>query len=590
MARVASSTDAARWARYLPGVHVLLHYDRGWLRHDVLAGLTVAAYLIPQVMAYAQIAGLPAVAGLWAMCAPLVVYALVGPSRQLSVGPESTTALMTAVGVGALVATVGAERYAEVAALLAIAVGIVCVVGWVARLSFVANLLSRPVLVGYLLGVAVLMIVSQLGKVTRTAVAGDGVGGELLSWLEGLGSAHLPTVLMASGVLVALYCFRLFMPTWPGPLLVMLAAAGVTALLGADDLGLAIVGEVPSGLPRPSVPSLVGVDVLALLPYALGIAIVGYSDNVLTARAFASKRNEDVDAAQELLALGALNIATGFFHGFPSSSSSSRTVLGDAMGSRSQLHSLVALAAIVAVLLVAGPVLGSFPLAALGGVIIYAATRLIDVAEIRRIARFRRSELVLTFATAAAVVGLGVLAGIALAITLSILNLIRRIAHPHDGVLGYVPGLAGMHDVDDYPTASQVPGLVVYRFDAPLVFANARDFSRRALAAVEHTSQPVEWFVLNAEANVEVDLTAVDTLVELRRKLQERGVVFAMARVKQDLRDDLVKAGFVGDSDTELIFATLPTAVAAYARWYEGRHGRRPTGLPDNLPAPPPPG
>ena len=571
------------WRRYLPGLDVLLHYDRTWLRGDVLAGVTVCAYLIPQVMAYAQIAGLPAVYGLWGMCAPLLVYALVGASRQLSAGPESTTSLMTAAGVGAIVAVVGPDRWPEVASALAVVVGVLCLVGWVARLGVLATLLSKPVLVGYLAGVAVLMIASQLGKVTRLDVAGSTPFEAVVSLAAQAREVHVPTLALAAASLVVLLALWRWRPLWPGPLLVMLVG-GVVAGLWGDALGLQVVGPLPEGLPRPALPVVPGLDVWALVPIAAGIAVVGYSDNMLTARAFAARRREDTDAEQELLALGVVNVATGLLQGFPSSSSSSRTVLGDAMGSRTQLHSLVALLGVVAVLLVAGPLLSTFPLAALGAVIMYAAARLVDVGEIGRIARFRRSELVLTAGTAVAVVWLGVLPGIGMAVGLSILNLVRRIAHPHDGVLGYVPGLAGMHDVDDYTAAAQVPGLVVYRYDAPLVFANSHDFLTRALASVERTPTPPEWFVLNAEANTEVDITAVETVEELRATLEARGIQFALARVKQDLREDLAASGLLDAVGEGRVFPTLPTAVAAYAAWYEVRHGVRPAGLPEGFP------
>lgn len=567
------------WRSLLPGVAVLRSYQRSWLRPDVIAGLTVAAYLVPQVMAYAEIAKLPPVVGLWTCCLPLLIYALIGPSRQLSVGPESTTALMTAAGVGALVGTAGTDRWADVAALMAIAVGVVCLIGWVARLGFLANLLSRPVLQGYLVGIAVLMIGSQLGKVTKLKIDGDGPVAQVLSLGRQFGSIHVPTLVLALVVLALLLAAHRWRPGWPGPLLVMLLAAGATALLGAERWGLRVVGEVPRGLPAPGLPQL-DVDLLALLPFAVGIALVGYSDNVLTSRAFATKSDHDTDASQELLALGAANVAAGLFHGFPVSSSGSRTALGHSAGSKTQVHSLVALAAVLLVLLVAGPVLATFPQAALGGVVMYAATRLVDVAEIRRIARFRLSEFILTIATAVGVIALGVLAGIGIAVVLSILDLIRRISHPHDGVLGYVPGVAGMHDVDDYPTATQVPGLVVYRYDSPLFFANAENFLHRAQRAVETAPTTVEWFLLNAEANVEVDLTAVDTLEQLRTWLAARGITFAMARVKQEVRDELSAGGFTQAVGDALIFATLPTAVAAYAADYEARHGVTPTGIP----------
>jgi MFS superfamily sulfate permease-like transporter len=234
------------------------------------------------------------------------------------------------------------------------------------------------------------------------------------------------------------------------------------------------------------------------------------------------------------------------------------------MGSRSQMYSLTMLVTVLVVMLAGRGLLERFPTAALGALVVYAALRLIDVGEFRRLGRFRRSELVLAVATTVAVLGLGVLYGVLLAIVLSILDIVRRIARPHDAVLGYVPGLAGMHDVDDYPEAVPVPGLVVYRYDAPLFFANAEDFHARAMAVVERSPHPVEWFVLNAEAQVDPDLTAVDAMEQLRRDLTARGIVFAMARVKQDLRDDLDNAGLLDKVGADRIFATLPTAVAAF--------------------------
>lgn len=571
------------WRKFAPGVAVLMHYDRSWLRGDVLAGLTVAAYLVPQVMAYAQVAGLHPVVGLWGMLAPMFLYAFVGPSRQMSVGPESTVALMTAACIGATVGQVDAERANAVASTLALLVGLVALIAWVLRLGFVANLLSRPILVGYLTGVAVLMICSQLGKVTGLSLAASDPGGEVVELVRRASEIHWPTVALASAVLVALFLLRWWRPRWPGPLLVIVASTLVMAVIDGPKLGLRVVGDVPDGLPAPWVPAP-GIDPWQLLPYAAGIALVGYSDNVLTSRAFASKRREEVDASQEMLALGLFNVATAFLRGMPSSSSGSRTVLGATMGSRTQLHSLVALACVVVVLLVAGPVLGSFPLAALGAVIIFAAISLIEMAEMKRLLRFRMSEFGLMVATALGVVVLGVLYGILLAVVLSIINLVRRIGDPHDGILGYVPGLPGMHDVDDYPQARQVPGLVVYRFDAPIVFLNSATFLRKALEAVDTAAEPVYWFVLNAEANTEVDLTAVDTLDELRAALADRGIVFALARVKQELRDDLTEAGLVAHVGDDHIFATLPAAVSAFVAWHIDQRGSRPEGVPPGFP------
>jgi SulP family sulfate permease len=589
--RSAPPHARAWWARLLPGVDVLLHYDRSWLRGDLLAGLTVSAYLVPQVMAYAEVAGVRAVSGLWAVGPALLVYAILGSSRQLSVGPESTTALMTAAGVGAIVATAGPERHREVAALMAVAVGVLCLVAWVTRLGFLAGLLSKPVLVGYMAGIAALMVVSQLGKVTGLRIEGDSFLSELASAASQLGAAHAPTVALALVVLAALFAFHHWAPTWPGPLIAMLASAALVSWLGLDSDGIQVVGEVPQGFPPVVVPRL-DVDLWTLLPAALGVAAVGYSDNVLTGRSFADRKQQRIDSNQEFLALGGANIAAGLVQGFPVSSSASRTVLGDAMGSRTQLHSLVSLVLVIATLLWLGPLLGAFPMAALGAVVVYAAVRLVDVAELRRIAAFRRSELVLALITTASVIVLGVLPGIGVAVVMSVLDLVRRIVHPHDGILGYVPGVAGMHDIDDYANAIQVPGLVVYRYDSPIFFANCNDFRSRALAAVDaaESRRPVRWFLLNAEANTEIDLTAVDTLDSLRLALKDRGIGFAMARVKQDMRDSLAAAGFIDKVGPEHIFPTLPTAVSAYAAWYESEYGTPPPGLKIPPVTPQPPG
>ena len=559
----------------------LLSYDRSWLRGDLIAGITVAAYLVPQVMAYAEIMGLPPVAGLWAVLAPMVIYAVLGDSRQLSIGPESTTALMTAAGILALAGPVGGSRRAEVAALVAVAVGVVCLVGRVARVGFLANLLSRPVLVGYLAGIGILMVFSQLGTLTGLQVTGESPWRQAASVFAQLDAIHLPTLALGLAVALALFALRRWAPSLPGPLLVMLAASAAVALAGPAAQGIAVIGAVPTTVPVPALPNPDGIDLLQLLTVALGIAVVGYSDVILTGRAFAARKQEQVNANTELLAMGAANLANGFLSGFPVSSSASRTVIGDSAGSRTQLHSLVAAGMVLGSIFVFGPVLAAFPRAALGGVVVYAGLRLVDLAELRRIAAFRRSELVLALVTLVGVLVTGLLAGIGIAVGLSILDLIRRIVHPHDGILGYVPGLAGMHDVADYPQATQVPGLVVYRYDSPLFFANADDFLGRAMASVAQSHPPPEWFVLNAEANVEVDLTAVDTLEQLRSSLESVGVVFAMARVKMDLRDQRAAAGFVDKVGEDRIVAALPTAVAAFAQWHRAVHGSLPPGIPE---------
>jgi SulP family sulfate permease len=548
------------WA---PGLAQFRGYQRDWLRGDVVAGATVAAYLVPQVMAYATVAGLPPVVGLWAALVPMAVYAVLGSSRQLSVGPESTTALMTATALAPLAAG-DPGRYAALATVAALLVGAMCFVAGLVRLGFVADLLSHPVLIGYMAGVAAIMIGGQLGKVSGVDVKGEEFLDQVRSFIAGLGEVHWPTIVLSVSVLAVLLVLARFTPRMPGPLIAILVAAAVVSVFGLQGNGIKTVGEIPSGLPSPGLPGIAAADLMALVIPVAGIAIVAFNDNVLTARTFAVRHGQDIDANAELRALGVCNVGAGLTQGFPVSSSGSRTALGDAVGSRTQLYSVVMLALVLVVMLFGRGVLATFPTAALGALVVYAALRLVDVPEFKRLRRFRRSELILALATTATVLVFGVLYGVLVAIGLSILELLRRIARAHDGVLGFVPGLAGMHDVDDYPQANLVPGLLVYRYDAPLFFANAENFRERALAAVSDYPGRVEWFVLNAEANVEVDLTALDALDHLRSELERRGINFAMARVKQDMRDELEAAGLLEKVGEDNIYPTLPTAVEAY--------------------------
>jgi SulP family sulfate permease len=549
-------------------VATLAGYRRGWLRGDLLGGLTVAAYLVPQVLAYATIAGLPPVVGLWAMLPALIAYAVLGTSRLLSTGPESTTALMTAAVVGPLAAG-DPGRYAALAAALAVVVGGLCLLCRLLRLGFVADLLSRPILVGYLAGVAAIMIVGQLGKLTGIRVEGATFFGEAVSFATQLGTAQVGTTLFALALLVFLFAVPRVLPLAPGPLLAVLLATAAVAMFGLDRRGIAVIGDIPAGLPVPVLPdpgSMAGL----LLP-AVGVLLVGYTDTILTARSFAARDGGRIDANQEFVALGVVNVGAGLVGGFPVSSSGSRTALADAAGARTQLYSLVTLLLVVATLLFASPLLTLFPSAALGAIVVYAATRLVDLRGFRRLARFRRSELLLAFGALGGVLVLGVLYGVLFAVGLSVAEMLYRVARPHDAVQGLVPGLAGMHDVDDYPQARTIPGLVVYRYDSPLFFANAENFRRRALAAVDGHDGPVAWFVLNTEANVEVDITALDAVEALRSELEARGIVFALARVKQDLLDALRAFGLADRVGAERIFPTLPTAVAAYEHWRSDR-------------------
>ena len=547
-------------------------YRRSWLGHDLVAGITVAAYLVPQVMAYATVAGLPPVTGLWAALPALVVYAALGSSASLSMGPEATTALMTGIAIGPL-AHGDPVRYATLAAALAVLVGLMSMAAWLLRLGVVADLLSRPILVGYMTGVALLMIADQLKRVTRVPIAGEAFFSQLRSFAHGVGRIQPTTLILAAAVLAFLLLLQWRRPHAPGLLLAVLLATGAVAAFGLSDHGISVVGPIPAGVPAPSLPRLGVHDLQELVLPAFTVLIVGFSDDVLTARSF-ERRGETIVANRELLALGVANVGSGLVHGFPVSSSASRTAVAVTTGSRTQVYSLAAAASVVVVLLFARPVLARFPTAALGAIVIYAALRLIDVTAFRRLLRFRRTELLIAVSACVGVLAFNILYGVLVAIGLSVTDLLVRVARPHDAIQGLVPGLAGMHDVDDYPEARTVPGLVVYRYDAPLFFANAEDFRRRALASADQQS-PVRWFVLNVEANVEVDFTALEAMDAVHREIVGRGAVFALARVKQDLLARLRSFGLADTIGAERMYPTLPTAVAAYQDW-AAKHDQEP--------------
>jgi high affinity sulfate transporter 1 len=536
----------------------------------------VAAYLVPQCLAYGELAGVPPIHGLWAILPSLLLYALIGSSPQLSVGPESTTAVMTAATIAPLAAGNGLAA-TELSSLLALLVGVVCFVGAWARLGFLADLLSKPILVGYMTGVALIMITGQIGKISGMTLVSESLPGQVLELLQHPGSIHAPTLLLAIGVLVFLLLVQRRHPQAPGPLLAVLLAVALVSLGKLDQRGVAVIGAIPAGLPHLALPAGASAETLKyLVSAAVGIALVGYSDNVLTARSFADRGGYRIDANQELLALGAVNLGNGLMQGFPVSSSGSRTAIGDALGSRSQLFSLVAFVVVLAVLLVLRPLLALFPTAALGAIVIYAALRLIDIGEFQRMHRFKRSELRLALITTAGVLFTDILMGVGLAVALSVIDLFARLMRPNDAVMGAVPHLAGLHDVRDWEGATTIPGLLIYRYDAPLCFANAEHFRSRALAAIEAERVPVQWFVLNAEAIVEIDITAADVMLELQRILASRGIVFALARVKQDLYQQLIRAGLVERIGSHWFFPTLPTAVAAFTARTDAGTPRKP--------------
>ncbi|HEY3334924.1 MAG TPA: sulfate permease [Candidatus Limnocylindrales bacterium] len=556
------------------GVHAGLAQLRGytpaWFRADLLAGITVTAYLVPQCLAYADLAGVPPATGLWVAVVAMVVYALLGTSRQLSVGPESATAIMVAAAVTPLAAG-DPGRYVGLAAGLALLVGLVCIAAFVLRLGFVADLLSYPVLIGYMAGVALIMIASQLGTITGIRLEAGGSIGKVTELAGRLVELRPVTLLIGASVTVFLLVLRRLAPLAPGTLIAVVGAGALVSFFGLEAQGVAVVGPVPGQLPTPGVPALAFSDVAALIGSAAAIAFVGYTDVALTGRAFAARTGETIDANREFLALGAANVTAGLTGGFALSASGSRTAIIDAMRARSQVTGIVAAVSVIVVVLVAPGLIALIPRAALAGIVIYAALRLIDIGGLRRLAGFRTTEFGLATAAVVGVLVFDVLAGILVAVGLSVAELFLRVARPRASVLGRVPGLAGLHDVEDYPDAETIPGLVVFRYDAPLCFANAQDFRSHALRAVDEQPAPVDWFLLNAEAIVELDVTAADALRQLIGDLEERHIVFAMARVKQDLRRYLARARLFDVIDEERMYPTLPVAVEAFEAWREHR-------------------
>ena len=549
-------------------------FDRSCLRPDTFAGLGVAAYLVPQVMAYATLAGLDPVVGLWASLLPLIIYALSGTSRLLSVGPESTTAIMTAAALAPLAAG-DAATYATMAALTALLVGALCLIGGVMRLGMISALLSKPVLIGYLAGVAVIMIAGQLGKLFDVTVTGATPLAQIWSAVGQLGGANRASLAIGLGVIITLFAGTQIWPRVPWPLLAVLGATLVTATFNLEEYGVKVVGDVPQGLPSLSIPTDLA-PFLDLLGPALGIAMVAFTDNVLTARAFAAP-GEEIDADAELRALGAANLASGITSGFPVSSSGSRTALARVSVARTPAYGLVTALAIVCVLLFAGPLLADFPMAALGGLVVFAAFKIVEFSEFRWLWAFRRSEFWLGIAAFVAVLTLDLLVGVGFAILLSVLAMLARVARPHAAVLGHVPGLAGMHDVGEYPAATQVEGLLVFRYDSPLFFANAEDFRTRVLEAVDErgdAGQSVRRVLLNCEAMVDADSTAIEAMRELILELKRRGIAVSMARVHVELAALLQRSGILPLVGTANVYPTLPTAVAGYQSDDEARRQR----------------
>jgi len=427
------------------------------------------------------------------------------------------------------------------------------------------------------------MIVGQLGKVTGTSVDGESIVEQLRSFFSVVGQTKLPTLFVALATLAIILLIITLKPKWPAPLIAVVLATAASVLLHLEAQGVKVVGTVPSGLPMPHLPMVSGDEFKAMVWAGLGIAIVGYSDIMLISRGFPltpgdgeTKADVRADPQQELVAMAGVHAFVGLFSGYPVSASGSRTALAVAGGARSQAYSLVAGLCVVAVLFFAGPLMAGLPSAALGAVVFYAAGKLVSIPDFKRLWAFRRREFFLAIIAMLGTVVIGILQGVVFAIALSLLEMLHRLARPHEGVLGRVPGIAGMHDVADYPDARTIPGCIFYRYDAPLFFANVGDLRERVdrVIAVENRAypeSPVRWFILNVEANVEVDITAADALRELAQELADRGIELGLARVKFDLYEPLDRAGVIDVIGKDMLFATLPVAEEAYLKWAVAR-------------------
>ena len=512
------------------------------LRTDALAGMAVAAYLIPQCMAYAEMAGVTPVQGIWACLLPMLIYALVGSSPQLSVGPESTTAVLTAAALAPL-ADAGTVEYAELCSILALLVGSFCCLGALLRLGALANLLSRPVLTGYLSGVAGIMVTSQMGVFCGLELERKSVWGAWLDLAQRLGEIRPASLLLALSLLLILLALERWRPRWPGPLLAVLLATGIVHLFDLSAMGVAVIGPVPAGLPTLHLPAPISQDLLiGLVPAAVGMALIGYSDNVLTARAFAARNGYRIDADQELIALGAVNLSCALVPAFPISSSGSRTAIADAGGSRTQWFSLMALLVVLLVLLVLHPLLARFPKAALGALVIHAARRLIDVEGFGWLFRFRWSEGCLALITGLGVLFTDILTGVLLGVGLSVADLIiRMLGHP-SAETAEMAQLAGLRTTPVVTVSKPRPDQMVVVAASPLCFINAEAFRSSIRQALDQEPHPLGSFILDVGALVGSDSTAIEMVIDLFGELIGAGTEIALVSASPVLNDLLGKA------------------------------------------------
>jgi SulP family sulfate permease len=550
--------------RAVPVAQEVPSYRFGSARRDLLAGVTVTALALPSAMAYGELAGLSPVNGLYALLGPTLAYVLLGSSRRLVIGPEGSVSTLVAAAVLPL-AVVGSDEAAELAAMLALLVAACFLLARVLRLGWVADYLSRPVLIGYLHGVAIVLVISQLGKLLGLDVAATKPLQRLAEVVRELGDVSGATIALSAVALAALLSLRRFLPALPGALLVVVVAITASWALDFADHGIATVGPVSAGLPHPTIPTPPLADVLALVPAAFGVFLVSFADEILTARAFAGRRGEHVRASQELFVMGAANAAAGFTQAFSIGASGARTAVNEAMGARTQIAGLFAAGTVVVVLLFLTEPVQYLPSAVLGAVLISAAINIADPRAWRTLAAIDRVEVAIAAVTVACVAFFGVLEALVVAVGLSIVDTVRRSARPYDAVLGWVPRLEGYRDIALHPSAEVTPGVVIYRLDDRLFFANAGYVKGRVREAIRAAPTETSWLVFDAEAVNHVDATGIEALSDLARELRGEQVRLVVARLRSRLLDDFEVAGAVAEIGREHFYPSVKLAVAAYA-------------------------
>nr|WP_315416487.1 SulP family inorganic anion transporter [uncultured Pseudomonas sp.] len=552
-------------SRWLPGLTNLLRYRREWFRHDLQAGLSVAAIQIPIAIAYAQIVGLPPQYGLYACILPMMVYALIGSSRQLMVGPDAATCAMVAGAIAPL-AMGDPARLAQLSVIVTILVGLMLIGAGLARAGFIASFFSRPILIGYLNGIGLSLLAGQLGKVLGFQIEGNGFIFSLINLLQRLGEIHWPTLgIGVAGLALLIWLPRRY-PHLPAALVTVAVATLVVGLFSLDRFGVAILGPVPAGMPQLAWPKTNLEEMKSLLRDALGIATVSFCSAMLTARSFAARHGYSINANHEFLALGVTNIAAGVSQGFAISGANSRTAVNDMVGGKSQLVGIIAASVIALILLAFTAPLAWIPQAALGAVLLMAGWGLIDVQSLRKIYKLSRFEFWLCVLTTVGVLGVGVLPGIIIAVTLAILRLLQSIYQPTDAVLGWVPGIEGQVDIRHHKDARTVQGLVVYRFDDAILFFNADYFKMRLLEAVQHEEQP-RAVLFDAEAVSSIDVSGIAALREVCDTLKARGIYFGIARARGRFLRMLIRSGLAREMEGERLFGSVRSGIRAYRLW-----------------------